>query len=122
MNILEKNYFKFDFIKEKINHANDIIDYKCIKYNLEIWEISFDIEEIVLDKDYLIHDWNEYFKRINLDIESILSTFLLRNKFNEWENKETASNNIFNYNFLNKLSIYSWNNYEYFYLSYFLFI
>ena len=91
---------------------NDAIDYEYIKYNLEIWEIPFDIEEIILDKDYLTHDWNEFSKKTNLDIKSILSTFFLRNKFNKWENKKIMNNNIFNYNFLNKLSKYSWNNNE----------
>ena len=112
MNILEKNYFKFNFIKERINYINNIINHEYIKYNLEIWEISFDIEEIILDKNYLTHDWNEHFKKVNLDIESILSIFLFRNEFNEWENKKIINNNIFNYSFLNKFSIYSWNNYE----------
>ena len=112
MNILKKDYFEFSFIKEKIDYANNVIDYECVKHNLEIWEIPFDIEEIILDKDYLAHDWNEHFEKINLDVESILPAFLLRDEFNEWENKKIVNNNIFNYSFLNKLLIYSWNNYE----------
>lgn len=83
---------------------NDIIDHKCVKYNLKIWKILLDVDKIILDKDYSIYDWNELFSRIRLDIKLTLSTFLLRNEFDEEGNREIASNNIFNYDFLNKFS------------------